>query len=299
MKYDYLIPQETISAEFSQFNHAFEGRKYRYGYVVLNPYAAGSQIMKIDMDDPSGRGNKFFKAGPTIAVSEPWFVANPGSREEDDGVLLIRGLDTATKRTPLLVVNAKTMEEAGRAEAHTPVPFGFHNRFYFKKDLGIPDGYKPKSSSAESREPTSPAQPVRPIQPPQQGVMSPRYPNPMGPRPINPGPFQPKPINPVPDGNFGLPSFPQNSVEDRQIPPIPQPPMIPIPNPNQVVVYPPSGIQNNQYGGSSNSNQNNRPTNDRGDNSVDFAQIAQAGKRTICSLFKGLNMDLKNFCNSN
>lgn len=50
--------------------------------------------MKVNVDDPSGSRNLNFKAAESsIVLHEPWFVARPDSRKEDDGVLLIRGLD--------------------------------------------------------------------------------------------------------------------------------------------------------------------------------------------------------------
>jgi torulene dioxygenase len=48
--------------------------------------------------------------------SEPIFVARPGGTEEDDGVLLTVALDAKRKLSSLIILNAQTMEEIGRAE---------------------------------------------------------------------------------------------------------------------------------------------------------------------------------------
>src|SRR4051812_4874400 len=63
VRWESLIPQVKTAAEFPQFNHQFEGKYYTYGYVVQYPYAAGSQIIKLNVNDPSGRSNLFFSPG--------------------------------------------------------------------------------------------------------------------------------------------------------------------------------------------------------------------------------------------
>ncbi|KAI6241616.1 hypothetical protein M3Y99_00322000 [Aphelenchoides fujianensis] len=70
----YLIPQETISADFPQINHAFDGRHYKWAYMVEHPFAADNTILKINVEDPAGTQNKKFKTDPTLVLHEPWFV---------------------------------------------------------------------------------------------------------------------------------------------------------------------------------------------------------------------------------
>lgn len=48
--------------------------------------------------------------------SEPIFVARPGGTKEDDGVLLTVALDAKRKLSCLIILNAQTMKEIGRAE---------------------------------------------------------------------------------------------------------------------------------------------------------------------------------------
>lgn len=42
----------------------------------------------------------------------------------------------------LLIVDAETMIEIGRAYVPISIPFGFHNRYFSKKDLGLPEGFQ-------------------------------------------------------------------------------------------------------------------------------------------------------------
>lgn len=61
--------------------------------------------------------------------SEATFIANPEGELEDDGVLLTVVLDGAKGLSYLLVLDARTMTEAGRAEVEGIVGFGFHGVF--------------------------------------------------------------------------------------------------------------------------------------------------------------------------
>ncbi|KAI6176686.1 hypothetical protein M3Y97_00825900 [Aphelenchoides bicaudatus] len=140
--YSYLIPQETISADFPQINHAFDSRHYKWAYMVEHPFSADNTILKINVEDATGDHNKRFKTDPSLVMHEPWFVARPDASREDDGVLIIRALDVAENKGVLLIVDATTMAEIGRAYVPISIPFGFHNRFFSKRELGIPEGFQ-------------------------------------------------------------------------------------------------------------------------------------------------------------
>jgi len=133
-----IVPDDPCELEFPQFNHNFEGKQYKYGYAITDPYLAGNAIVKIDVDDPSGKNNKIFKpkSAESIALLEPYFVQKPGSKEEDDGVIVTRGYDTTVNKTRVYVLDAKSLEQVGEILAPTDTPFGFHERFYLKESFG-------------------------------------------------------------------------------------------------------------------------------------------------------------------
>jgi beta,beta-carotene 9',10'-dioxygenase len=58
------------------------------------------------------------------------FVPAPGAGGEDEGAVLSVVLDTVAERSFLLVLDAATFEELGRAEAPHHIPFGFHGQFF-------------------------------------------------------------------------------------------------------------------------------------------------------------------------
>lgn len=96
--YNYLVPQETVAADFPQFNHGYEQKPYQWGYLVQHPFASGNSIIKINVDEPAGNRNQEFRAESTLVLHEPWFVQKPDTKKEDEGVLLVRGLDTAENK---------------------------------------------------------------------------------------------------------------------------------------------------------------------------------------------------------
>uniref|UniRef100_A0A8R1HX03 Uncharacterized protein n=1 Tax=Caenorhabditis japonica TaxID=281687 RepID=A0A8R1HX03_CAEJA len=140
--YNYLIPQETIAADFPQFNHNYEQKAYQWGYLVQHPFASGNSILKINVDEPAGNRNLEYRAESSLVLHEPWFVQKPDTKKEDEGVLLVRGLDTSENKGVFIVIDAEKMTELGRAYVPISIPFGFHNRFFSKKDLGLPEGFQ-------------------------------------------------------------------------------------------------------------------------------------------------------------
>ncbi|MQA74415.1 MAG: beta-carotene 15,15'-monooxygenase [Solirubrobacterales bacterium] len=60
---------------------------------------------------------------------EPVFVAAPDAEGEDEGVLLSVVLDGRTEGSFLLVLDAASLDELGRAQAPNRIPFGFHGQF--------------------------------------------------------------------------------------------------------------------------------------------------------------------------
>jgi len=129
-----ILPENPTTIEFSQYNRVFEGRYNKFGYAVNHGYRVPSQIIKIDMDTPSGANNKYFTPKTdSISLGEPYYVPRPDAIDEDDGVIVTRGLDMSNNRTRVYVVDAKTMTQVGEILSPYYTPFGLHERFYTKK----------------------------------------------------------------------------------------------------------------------------------------------------------------------
>ena len=62
--------------------------------------------------------------------TEPLFVARPGAEEEDDGVVVMSGIDGAQEKGYVIVYNAKDMKEVFRATSPRKTLFGVHSKFF-------------------------------------------------------------------------------------------------------------------------------------------------------------------------
>jgi carotenoid cleavage dioxygenase-like enzyme len=129
-------------AELPRINYdRVNGRPYRYfygfgGYGSLLPgasltYDFANSLVKADT---TGGPTKIWQREGCFP-GEPVFVPRPGSRAEDDGVLLALVLDSNTEKSFLLVLDARTMGEAGRAELPHHIPFTLGGDFFTKNEL--------------------------------------------------------------------------------------------------------------------------------------------------------------------
>jgi carotenoid cleavage dioxygenase-like enzyme len=108
------------------------GRPYRYVYGA-GPYSDDEapgfidQLLKIDTW--TGEASAWFEPGSY--PGEPVFVPSPRpDRSEDDGVLLSVVLDRSSSTSYLLVLDAESLGELGRARVPHHIPFGFHGQYF-------------------------------------------------------------------------------------------------------------------------------------------------------------------------
>ncbi|KAG7236684.1 hypothetical protein INR49_000578 [Caranx melampygus] len=113
--------------EFPQINYGrCNTRPYRYFYGCGFRHLVGDSLLKMDLKDKTLK--VWYQRG--FYPSEPVFVPSPDAQEEDDGVILSVVLTPSQdKKTFLLVLDAKTFEELGRANVPVNMPYGFHGTF--------------------------------------------------------------------------------------------------------------------------------------------------------------------------
>jgi carotenoid cleavage dioxygenase-like enzyme len=110
------------------------GRPYRYVYGAGIHRGDGvetgdflNQIVKVDIE--SGEATTWWEPG--AYPGEAVFVAAPATGGvEDAGVLLSVVLASLSPSSYLLVLDAATMEELGRARVPHHIPFGFHGQYF-------------------------------------------------------------------------------------------------------------------------------------------------------------------------
>ncbi|XP_059812845.1 carotenoid-cleaving dioxygenase, mitochondrial-like isoform X1 [Hypanus sabinus] len=113
--------------EFPQINYAkYSTRKYKYFYACGTKHVMPNTLIKMDVD------TKKYKIWSEKGYypSEPVFVPSPNGTDEDDGVILSVAISpNQSKGSMLLVLDAKTFTEMGRAEVPVRITFGFHGVF--------------------------------------------------------------------------------------------------------------------------------------------------------------------------
>lgn len=115
--------------EMASINHALcNSRHYRYAYAVShnrNWSNLVGQLVKIDLQQKSA--TPWFE--PHTYPGEPIFVPAPHDPAEDGGVILSVVLDGAKRKSFLLVLDARSFKELGRAYLPHHVPLEFHGMF--------------------------------------------------------------------------------------------------------------------------------------------------------------------------
>jgi carotenoid cleavage dioxygenase-like enzyme len=103
-------------------------RPYRFAYGTSGTDSGLflDRLVKADVES----GETAVWSEPGSYPGEPVFVPAPEQRSEDDGVILSVVLDSQAESSYLLVLDAGTFEELGRAQAPLRIPFGFHGSFF-------------------------------------------------------------------------------------------------------------------------------------------------------------------------
>lgn len=123
----FQLPYQTANIELPRINPAYASKPYQFAYGVhiqQKGYFTDS-LVKIDLHT---RLPKIWSpsSGSKQLPSEPIFVAAPNATREDEGVLLTVVMDSATRKSALVVVDAGSMVEVGRAGMQGVMGYGFH-----------------------------------------------------------------------------------------------------------------------------------------------------------------------------
>ena len=96
--------------------------RYIYGVSDRGNSSFLDGLIKFDTEMRTAKARVVHAQSP----GEPIFLPNPEGVDEDDGALLSVVLDGTKGKSYLLVMDAKSFTEIGRAEMETVVAFGFH-----------------------------------------------------------------------------------------------------------------------------------------------------------------------------
>jgi beta,beta-carotene 9',10'-dioxygenase len=101
------------------------GTAYAAGGRKDRPEGFYNQLLRFDL-----RGNKvqrWFEDG--CFAGEPVFLPRPNRADRLEGVVVSVALDGKRGRSFLLILDARSFDEIGRAIAPHVIPFGFHGEF--------------------------------------------------------------------------------------------------------------------------------------------------------------------------
>jgi len=121
----------SFPAELPTINYdTYNTQPYRYFYAIsvssLN-VDFFDQLIKVDAQ----MGTTTVWTQPNTYPGEPIFVAAPDAQAEGDGVVLSVVLDPSASGSFLLILNATTFTEIGRANTPNYAPFGFHGMYSY------------------------------------------------------------------------------------------------------------------------------------------------------------------------
>ncbi|KAH6987243.1 torulene oxygenase [Ilyonectria destructans] len=120
-----LTIRNPHAGDLPTIHPAYRCKPYRYVYSTSNRGLSTlvDALVKTDVETQEA----LLWAGPEGHMpGEPIFVPRPDGTDEDDGVVLSVVVDGVSSRAYLMCLDARTMEEVGRAEAEFAIPMGFH-----------------------------------------------------------------------------------------------------------------------------------------------------------------------------
>jgi len=117
--------------DFPTINENYRSKQYCYIYGIAYNYDGTDMLHMalVKKDVCTGKNDLTWKS-PGMFFNEAIFVADPKGTEEDDGMLIMPILDTATQATNITMFNAKDLSIVSTARLPTSNPFGTHGHFF-------------------------------------------------------------------------------------------------------------------------------------------------------------------------
>ena len=131
---DFAAPKEK-SCDLPTFNPRYSTKPSRYIYGAIDRGLSTFYDGLVKYDAETHTALIWSQHGHS--GGEPIFVPNPDGTTEDDGILLSVVLDGYTETSYLVVLDAKSLTEIGRASMEWPVGFGFHGAHYAAEDVKL------------------------------------------------------------------------------------------------------------------------------------------------------------------
>lgn len=121
---EYGIELPTIN--YRRYNARDYGVAYGVGSDKEQPEDFTNLLLRVDVRE----GKTTLWSEPNCYPGEPVFAEAADAKAEDDGVVLSVVLNAEKGNSFLLVLDAHTFKEIGRAEVPHHIPFGFHGEWF-------------------------------------------------------------------------------------------------------------------------------------------------------------------------
>lgn len=126
-----LKEQLGPSIEMPRINYdRVNGKEYEYVYGIDDRVSSENVKTRGLVKIEAKTKKVTFWSEDGCVAEEPVFVPEPGDKREDDGVLLSVVLDTKSKRSFLLIMDAHKFKEIARADIPLAIPFGLHGDYF-------------------------------------------------------------------------------------------------------------------------------------------------------------------------
>jgi carotenoid cleavage dioxygenase-like enzyme len=133
------VSYELLSEQFLEFprinSEKCQRKEYQFvygvGFVQYRPNDLFYQLLKIDI--LHHKVSRWYERA--CYPSEPIFVLQPNSEQEDEGVILSVVLDGNQGNYFLLILDGHSFVEIARTKVSNPIPFGLHGQYFQKQAL--------------------------------------------------------------------------------------------------------------------------------------------------------------------
>ena len=117
------------SCELPVYNYDMvNGKEYTYVYGMAGLFNNPTTLCKINV-----KTKETITWAPhdnDLIATNPFFIARPGAKAEDDGVIVANVTAANGKESFFLVLDAKTMREVCRANMHVEMGMMLHANFF-------------------------------------------------------------------------------------------------------------------------------------------------------------------------
>jgi carotenoid cleavage dioxygenase-like enzyme len=118
---------ELPRIDYERFNMD-GGYSFTYGVGFHPSHKSGFYNSIVKINTQNGSSSHWYQED--CYPGEPYFIASPDSKNDEDGIILSVVLDARNENSFLLILDAVSLIEIARASVPEPIIYGFHGEFF-------------------------------------------------------------------------------------------------------------------------------------------------------------------------